>query len=403
MAGGNSNQRELDGSGPGPGRQPSASKKYLAGFRGLYQKREWFYFQPPTPKGGKRPGAVALKTKNLIEALERMTESRHELALERAVIRGTLAEVLPAYFEAKRRDAKSTRLAREVILKSFAKHAGNPKVESVSAEMVSDWLDAVAAGAMRKVIAKKSDPKAAPKAASKATIKSYTITLRAFLNWAVREGIIRESPLQQDSWKRESRVSVTKVQGFLTVEERERLLAAEAPEHARLVLHLGFFAGLREGETLAVHNQWLWLDDDGERGSITVQDTPIRFTDGSCGTWQPKGRRRRKVPLHPRLLAYLKEHPPGEGWWVAPDKVEWPGEEMNSKRFDTRKALAGVAKRAGVKHLTCHMLRHSFATHLAMKGVALAEIAALLGDSIKVTEDHYAGFCPSRVNPLDGI
>ncbi len=42
-------------------------------------------------------------------------------------------------------------------------------------------------------------------------------------------------------------------------------------------------------------------------------------------------------------------------------------------------------KRSDVKKITPLMLRHSFATHLAMKG-GQAEIAGLLGDSLRVTE-----------------
>jgi len=88
---------------------------------------------------------------------------------------------------------------------------------------------------------------------------------------------------------------------------------------------------------------------------------------------------------------------------IAPEKPRWPDDSKKSKRYDPKKSLHSIGVKAGVKVLNFHILRHSFATHLAMRGVALAQIAGLLGDGIKVTEDHYAGFSPGSGNPLAGI
>ena len=58
---------------------------------------------------------------------------------------------------------------------------------------------------------------------------------------------------------RELRMTTTRVQGFLTEDERERLLAEEAPDYVRLILMLGFFDGLRDGVMLAANAKWLWI------------------------------------------------------------------------------------------------------------------------------------------------
>ncbi len=92
----------------------------VAGVKGLYEKRGWFYYQPPTPKDGPgkgvRPKAVALKTQDLATALERMEDAQSEATLERVNMDGTLAEVLPIYYAAKASDAKSTRRCRQMAL-----------------------------------------------------------------------------------------------------------------------------------------------------------------------------------------------------------------------------------------------------------------------------------------------
>jgi integrase len=375
----------------------------LAAVKGLYERNGWFYFQPPKPKGLPRPTAVSLGTKDLVTALQEMATRRLEFSILRAVRAGTLEEVLPSYYAAKGADAKATRLARKVILDSFKDATGNPRVDAIDGKLIDAW---------RAVLAETGGKRGKP--VSLATLKSYTVTLRAFLSWAVEKKLIRVHPLPR--MERHMRVGATRVQGFLTEEDREKLLAAEAPDYVKLILLLGFLAGLRDSEMLALNPKWIWISEDGTRGTLTVQATPIVFAakrrkPGDAipavapplrtGMWQPKNRKKRSIPLHPRLLEFLKEYGLRSPWLLAPEKVEWPGEEMNAKRFEAKKALAGVAKRAGVGRVTFHMLRHSFATHLVMKGVTLADVAGLLGDSLKVTEEHYAGYAPSKANPLE--
>lgn len=368
--------------------------------KGLHAKRGWFYFQPPKPKGGTRPGAIALGTKDLVEALRILEEKRAELAEWQASRARTLEVVLPVYFAAKSGDAVSTRRQREVVLAGFRDILGNPRVDAVTLEMIETWREHVRerGGVLPKPVAAGA-ARPPGKGRSPTTLRSYTIVVRAFFNWAVEEKIIRASPMKK--MKRQVTVARTKVQDFLSEEERERLLAAEAPDYVKLILHLGFFAGLRDGEMLALAPRWIWLAGDGGRGTLTVQNQPVVFHDGTRGEWRPKVRELRVIPLHPRLLAFLKDYGLRAPWLLRPDKERWPGEGKNSKRFDAHKALYGLAKRCGVRHLNYHILRRSFATHLVMKGVALADVAGLLGDTLQVTQAHYAGYSPNQGNPLE--
>jgi site-specific recombinase XerD len=47
-----------------------------------------------------------------------------------------------------------------------------------------------------------------------------------------------------------------------------------------------------------------------------------------------------------------------------------------------------------------HTLRHSFATHLAMKGASMIEVASALGDTLVVTERTYIGHVPGTTSTI---
>lgn len=375
--------------------------------KGLYQKRGWFYYQPPTPKDGdgKRPAGIALGTKDLVEAIQLLDERRADIDQWRAAKRHTMEEYLPGYFRSKATDSRQAVMQREMVVRSFCEVMGNPKMHSITQEMIEQWMAHVEKHGANPASGEKRTDKHGklmkPKLVtprSPATIRTYLVVLKAFFNWAVEEKILTESPMKR--LKRQTTVAKTKVQEFLTEEERERVLAMEMPEHVRFILMFGFFAGLRDGEMLAMTRRWLWISPDGKRGTVTVQNQPFKRTDGSLGLWQPKVREMRTIPLHDRLLGFLNSYGLRDPWMLKPQREFWPNANLHSKRYDCHKTLNKMAKQAGVKKLNYHILRHSFATHLAMKGVSLADIAGLLGDTLAVTEDNYAGYCPGRANPL---
>jgi len=111
---------------------------------------------------------------------------------------------------------------------------------------------------------------------------------------------------------------------------------------------------------------------------------------------------RRTIPMHPRLLAFFKTYGNPEPWTIMPEKEKW-STKPPWNRYNARHSLKLVEIAAGVESLHPHKLRHSFATLLAMKDTPIVTIAGLLGDGIQVTEEHYAGFIPSRENPLAAL
>ncbi len=392
------------GCGGTMGRRSSSNGSF--GVKGLHRKRGWFYFQPPTPKdGGVRPVAMALGTRDLVEAITLVEAKRGELEQWQAARRRTLDELLPMYYHEKREDSVKSKRQREMVLGSFSAVLGNPRIEEVTPERIDEWRGHVRMHGANPESGREEKAKNGklkrPKLVtprSDATLRTYTIVVKAFFNWAVERKWIQVSPVRR--LKRQTLVVRTKVQDFLTDEEREKLLAEEMPDYLRFILMFGFFAGLRDGEMLAMKRSWIWIAKDGSGGTVTVQNQAVVCRDGKPWLWRPKKREMRTVPLHPRLIGFLEGYGMREPWMLRPDREFWPDPGTDGKRFDAHRAMAGLAKRAGVRKLNYHILRHSFGTSLVMKGVSLAEVAGLLGDTLKVTEENYAGYCPSRVNPL---
>ena len=144
-------------------------------------------------------------------------------------------------------------------------------------------------------------------------------------------------------------------------EEVQRLLACAKPLKPRVLLTTIYAAGLRLEE--ATHLELRDIDP-GAPGLLRV----------ACG----KGAKERLVPLSPRLLVELREY------WKAVRPARWlfPGGTLDRPISDTtvQKSCKRATRDAGIpKHVSPHVLRHSYATGLMEAGVDLLTISRLLG------------------------
>ncbi len=141
------------------------------------------------------------------------------------------------------------------------------------------------------------------------------------------------------------------------------------------------YAGLRLAEAAAL----LWRDVDLHAGLLVVQEG--------------KGGKARVLPLHPTLQAELHQ---------AAGRAE-PGAAVAGKRDGTPlepKALAHIFDRwlpvQGVKGISAHRLRHTFATEMLKAGVALPDIQEALGHADISTTRIYLRVDIARVRVAVG-
>ena len=210
---------------------------------------------------------------------------------------------------------------------------------------------------------------------AKKTVKNRCADLGRLLNLAVELGVLAQ---------------VVKVKGlrvekqeamFLDFEEAERLLEAVDGAWRTFVL-LALRTGLRVGELLALR----WEDVDLKAARIFVRRTRWNGQEHS-----PKGGRGRRVDLSDQAVAALRAHQHLRGAYVfcQPD-----GKPLSHSMV--KDVVPNACRRAGLaKRVTMHGLRHSFASHLAMRGVPLPAIRDLLGHADLSMVTRYAHLAPS--------
>ena len=169
---------------------------------------------------------------------------------------------------------------------------------------------------------------------------------------------------------------------FLDFDEAERLVAAaegDALGHAMIVVALN--TGLRLGELLAL----TWDVVDTKRGRLLVRAAVAR---GVVGT--PKSGRDREIPLNDTVIAVLKQfkHLRGPLVFCTDDG------RMLTKN-EAKAPLRRAQRKAGIVALGWHALRHTFASHLVMRGVPLKAVQELLGHATIEMTMRYAHLSPT--------
>ncbi len=230
--------------------------------------------------------------------------------------------------------------------------------------------------------------KAALTERSPKTVNNILTVLSVVLRTAVEWGVLEKVPCAIGLLK-----TPRPTASFYDFEEFERLVqVAKGEPVALLIALLGGEAGLRCGEIMALE----WRDVDLAKRQLTVARSEWR---GHVTV--PKGGRIRYVPLTKRLAEVLKGSRALRGPRVVCNDA---GEPLTQKVVQV--VMRRTARRANVKG-GVHILRHTFCSHLAMRGAPARAIQELAGHQDLSTTQRYMHLSPAALDAairlLDGV
>ncbi len=215
--------------------------------------------------------------------------------------------------------------------------------------------------------------------------------LSAALKQAVKEGLVSRNVAEATNPPKQGKKEIQ----YLTTEEIQRFLqvARESRYYVAMLTELG--TGLRRGELLGLK----WEDVDLKRGVITVRRQLVRAKGGPV-FHEPKTESGiRTVTVPAEVLKELKAHKArqNEEKLLLGNAYDDSGLvfcQANGRRLEPRnftRHFDNLLKKAGIRHVSFHSLRHTHATELLRLGVNLKTIQGRLGHSnFNVTANFYA-------------
>jgi integrase/recombinase XerC len=219
------------------------------------------------------------------------------------------------------------------------------------------------------------------------TVARKLSTLRTFFRLLLRRRKVTSSPVAALRGPKRAQ----RLPAFLARDEAARLLDGApggdspaptvAAERARdqALFEVLYGGGLRVSEAC----------------NLDLADVSADGAGGRLGVRQGKGRKDRIVPIGSKaraaIDAYLPLRPALLGRGAAAPEALFV--TRSGRRLGTRQARRQLAARelaTGVKRVSPHALRHSFATHLLGEGADLRSIQELLGHASLRTTQRYA-------------
>jgi integrase len=201
------------------------------------------------------------------------------------------------------------------------------------------------------------------------TIHTELGHLRMVLVWAEKHRLIPKAAYIERPSKPKPN------ERHLTRDEIQKLIHGAEMPHLRLFIILAYATGARSSALLGL----TWDRCDLVRGEIDLRDPSIQVPH--------KGRA--IVPMNDTVRASLSHAREGA---LSDFVIEWGGDRVGS----VKRGLAAAARRAGIEHVSPHMLRHTAAVHMAESGIGMEEIAQYLGHTdVETTRRVYARFSPT--------
>jgi integrase len=217
------------------------------------------------------------------------------------------------------------------------------------------------------------------------TVNNVLTVLSVAMKTAVEWGVIDRVPCSIKLLRAPKSVAA-----FHDFSDFEKLVAAAKDDGptAQLIVLLGGEAGLRCGEIMALE----WRDVD-----LANRQLSVARSEWKGHVTAPKGGRVRHVPLTEQLSEALKAARHLRGARVICDEK---GRPLTQKIVQV--TVRRIARRARVKP-GVHILRHTFCSHLAMKGAPARAIQELAGHQDLTTTQRYMHLTPAALDAAIGL
>ena len=194
---------------------------------------------------------------------------------------------------------------------------------------------------------------------SESYISHHIFSLKLFFQWQLNTGSLSECPISSLEFKS----PVSKTREILTQEEIQLVFASAETLKEKAILSIFYGCGLRRKE--------------GEK--LNLKD--LHFRSNILYVREGKGKKRRAVPLHPKVRDDIKNY-------VYKERKSQENEEavitnklglrMSGNSYN--EILKSLLNRTGIKKIiTLHCLRHSIATHLLENGLSVEYVRDFLG------------------------
>jgi integrase len=254
--------------------------------------------------------------------------------------------------------------SREDVLTLWARDRALKEVRQIDTDEIKAWLASLRRGKDR---------------LKESSIESYGMIIRGFCAWLVTQHKLRENPA---AFIKAKSMTSAKRRRFCQRDQVDDLIGGCTATELKFIQYAGFHAGMRKDEIIQARPEWF----DLKLNIIHITETE---------TFRPKDKDKRTIPLTKAFRDFLVNEMMIDGELPGPFLIQ-PNKQQGKARYryDFRKPFAESMKEKGCAWVTPHIMRHTFASLLAIKGVSIFKIAKWLGDDVKVVERHYAHLMP---------
>jgi integrase len=298
----------------------------------------------------------------------------------------SVADAMTAYVaDYRARGGKDPKGLDNTIAAHITPKLGGKEVASLTAGTIRTWHRALATAApRRRTSAKPGKNKAAPKPvaaddtegqrARRATANRVLTVLKAGLNLAYGDGKVASD----DAWRRVSpfkQADAPRIRDFSDAEAK-RLVNASG-ETFRPMIQAALLTGARYGELVRLR-----------AADFNAATAMLHIRPGKTG-------KARDVALTDEAVKFFKVQAAGKSGNAL--MLTQPGGEAWGKSHQFRPMRAACKAASIMPAIGFHILRHAYASRLAMAGVPLGAVAAQLGNSEAICARHYAHHSPNSV------